>query len=174
MSITKQHCQESLCLAHIHALVGMAGAGLVSSYVQDYGVDGIFEEVVLRGSRRTLSGFPLQFQAKATTDWKLEDAHVVYDLESKTYNDIVCRSEAETSLLLVLLCLPADQSDWHSATIDCTTLRNSCYWHVPEGNPVLNEASTKRIRIPTDQLLTPSALRELLSAEKLRRLGQLA
>lgn len=152
----------------------MAGVLLGQAHVHDYGVDGNFNMVVPRGTRLVVSGFPLDFQAKSTVDWEIKDGHIVYDLESKTFNDIVSRSSAETTLLLVLLCLPKEAVDWHSVSTDCTTLRNCCYWHNIQGEPVENEASTKRIKIPTDQVLTPESLNQLLAVEKVRREGQAA
>lgn len=130
--------------------------------------------MVHRGKRRVVSGFPLDFQAKSTVDWEINENHVVYDLESKTYNDIVSRSAAETTLMLVLLCLPKNSADWHSVTADFTTLRNCCFYHTFKGTPVDNEKSTKRVKIPIAQLLTPDSLIQLLEAEKSRREKQAA
>ncbi|WP_298289526.1 DUF4365 domain-containing protein [Novosphingobium sp.] len=172
MSITIQHAKENLCAAHIHALAGMAGTAMALRYVHDYGVDGQFDPVIVRNKRRHVCGFSLPFQAKATTKWEVIDNHIVYNLESKTYNDIVCRSEAESTLLLVLLCLPKDQLLWHRIDQGFTTLQHCCYYDILKGDPVENEKSTKRIKIPVDQVLTPSVLVELLDAEKARREGQ--
>lgn len=174
MSITVQHIKENLCAAHIFAVAGMAGVGLGLRHVNDYGVDGQFDPVVIRGTRHVVSGIPLPFQAKSTIDWEIKNGLVVYDLESKTYNDIVSRTEAEATLLLVLLCLPKTATHWHSVTSRSTTLRNCCYWHHFRGDPVDNENSTKRIKIPTDQILTPESLKELLASEKARREAQAA
>jgi len=147
---------------------------LGTAHVHDYGVDGTFNEVIHRGQRRIVTGFPLDFQAKSTVNWEVKDDHVVYDLESKTYNDIVSRTAAQTTLMLVLLCLPASSRDWHSVTAEYTTLRNCCFYHTFQGTPVENENSTKRIKIPLAQLLTPDSLIQLLEAEKARREKQAA
>jgi hypothetical protein len=103
--ITEQHTEESLCFAHIYALAGIAGVNY-SADRYDYGIDGRFTPIVRRGSRLVPSGFPLDYQAKATIDWELREGKIVYDLEAKTYNDLVGRTPAETSIILVLLCLP--------------------------------------------------------------------
>lgn len=152
----------------------MAGVGLGIRNVHDYGVDGQFDPIVIRGTRRVTTGFHLPFQAKSTVDWTLQDGEIVYDLESKTYNDVVTREESESPLLLVLLCLPKTQSDWHSVAADVTTLKNCCYWHHFSGQPVQNEKSTKRIKIPSGQILTPSSLTQLLDTERARRMAQVA
>jgi len=171
LSITVQHTQESLCMAHIYAVAGVAGVNHAYKAVFDYGVDGQFDPVVLRGTRRIVSGHPLAFQAKATINWELVGDEIVYDLEAKTYDDIVTRQPSEVTMILILLCMPKDQVDWHLATPDATMLRNCCYWAVLKGGPC-GTTSSKRIRIPADQILTPDNLLELLAAEKERRLTQ--
>jgi hypothetical protein len=172
LSITLQHTQESLCIAHICAVAGMAGLDYEIGDAFDYGVDGHFYEIARRsGGRRAASGYALDFQAKATVNWELSEAHIVYDLEAKTYDDIVSREPSATTLLLVLLCLPKSQPEWHEATVSATVIRHCCYWMILAGEPCGN-ASTKRIFIPTSNILTPSALRDLLAAERIRRQSQ--
>ena len=168
MSITIQHTQESLCLAHIYAVAGVAGVVHDLRATHDYGVDGQFDPVVFRGTRRVVSGHPLAFQAKATINWELVDGHIVYDLEAKTHDDIVSQTDAEVTMLLLLLCLPKDQAAWHEATLSETTIRHCCYWHILRGSPCGN-ASSKRIYIPATNLLTPESLKALMAAEKERR-----
>lgn len=174
MPITVEHTKENLCAAHIYAICASAGVLLGNAHVHDYGVDGTFNSVVHRGKRRVVSGFPLDFQAKSTVNWEINEGYVIYDLESKTYNDIVSRSPAETTLMLVLLCLPKDSAHWHSVTSEYTTLRTCCFYHTFQGTPVDNENSTKRIKIPIAQHLTPDSLIQLLEAEKSRRERQAA
>jgi hypothetical protein len=173
LPITVQHTQESLCLAHIYALAGMAGVNFGLRSIFDYGVDGQFSPIVVRqDGRRASSGYPLDFQAKATTDWELRGDTIVYDLEAKTYDDMVSRQTSETTLVLILLCLPRTQAEWHETTGSATTLRHCCYWQILQGEPCGN-ASTKRIFIPVANMLTADAVRALLAAERERRLGQL-
>ncbi len=174
MSITAQHTQENLCLAHIYALAGMAGANHLVRHVHDYGVDGQFVPVVQRADGRIAqSGYPLDFQAKATINWELKEGQIVYDLEAKTYNDMVSREPSETTLILILLCLPKSAVEWHEASEAATVIRHCCYWEIFQGD-LCGNTSTKRVFIPTDQLLTPDALRDLLAFERNRRQSQSA
>jgi Domain of unknown function (DUF4365) len=76
----------------------------------DYGVDGSFDEVVVCQNRRVESGFSLSFQLQASTQWQINnDRQVVYDLEVKTYNDLILRRSirAATLCILILLALPS-------------------------------------------------------------------
>jgi hypothetical protein len=171
LPITEQHTEETLCIAHIYALAGVAGVNYAVKKAYDYGVDGQFTSVVARGNRLIDTGFPLDFQAKATVDWNLEDDKIVYDLEAKTYNDIAQRTEAESTMILILLCLPKSRDDWHATSCNETIMRHCCYWYAIVGDQTANTA-TKRIRVPTDNLLTPKRLNELLALERARRESQ--
>ena len=139
-------------MAHIYALAGMAGVNY-STTRYDYGIDGHFNPVVKYGNRMVQTGFALDFQAKATVDWSLKVDKIVYDLEAKNYNDMVLRTPAESSLVLILLCLPKNREGWHGATHNETILRHCCYWFLVEGEPTPND-STQRIYIPRENLLT--------------------
>jgi hypothetical protein len=170
MPLTWQHIQETLCLSHIYAVAGMAGVDYRIDHKFDYGVDGEFRPVVMHGKRRRLTGFPLDFQAKASVKWTRANGCIAYDLEAKTYNDMVLRTPEETTLRLILLCLPRDKESWHEASYDDTKMRHCCYWHVLTGLPTAND-HTQRIFIPTENLFTPDNLNALLEAEKKRLQG---
>ncbi len=148
----------------------MAGVNVALQATQDYGVDGQFEKVVIRNGRRICNGFGLPFQAKATVNWERANGHIAYHLEAKTFNDMGMREDDESTLLLILLCLPREQHAWHSVSHSSTVLSHCCYWHVIRNQQTSNAAS-KLILIPEDQLLTPEALHELLDVERQRRVG---
>jgi hypothetical protein len=140
--------------------------------VHDYGVDGTFHQVTIRTqidnagktrARRLNSGFNLEFQCKASADWTEEADAIVYDLEAKTYNDLVQRSTTQnaTPLILILMCLPEDEAEWFLLTEEHLFLRKCCYWHRLTGSETGN-THQKRIRIPRVQILDPVAVTGLL------------
>ena len=166
--ITDQHVCEALSRAHVLAVAAGAGASLelraaMGSREFDYGVDGTFHEVQTVGGRTAESGFPLDFQLKASTRWSSTREGVVYDLEAPAYNDLARRAAATgaTPIILVLLCLPEDPKLWVALSENELILRKCCYWHVVTGQLTEN-TSTVRITIPAEQLLTPEALRGLI------------
>jgi hypothetical protein len=168
--LTVQDAKEIMCLAHIYATAGMARVAF-SADVKDYGVDGTFKVIKQRGTAQVPSGIPLDYQAKATVNWKLVGSEIVYDLDARAYNNIVERKAADTTMILILLCLPPDFEKWHEATTDTTTLRHCCYWWVESGE-LTDKTSKQRIKIPQANLFTPDMLLKLLEAERLRREGQ--
>jgi hypothetical protein len=121
----------SLSRAHIEAIAAKVGVKVEYRSATDYGVDGTFHPIQVLDKRRIESGYPLDFQAKATINWELDDTHVVYDMEVKTFNDLIERSErpASTPLILILLLLPKNESDWVQLTEAETLLKHCCYWY---------------------------------------------
>jgi Domain of unknown function (DUF4365) len=165
--LTEPHAKETLCAAHIHATAGMARVNLSCRLMFDYGVDGVFENILdIHEGRLIPSPFTVAYQAKASVDWIEEDDCIVYDLESGAYNDIATRPEKASTLILILLCLPKDTQKWHAIDADeqHTLLKHYCYWHVFKGEPTPNKYK-QRIRIPKDQIFTPDALKFLLAVE---------
>ncbi|GAB4197756.1 MAG: hypothetical protein Fur006_46740 [Coleofasciculaceae cyanobacterium] len=164
--LTDQHIAEALSRAYVRAIAGRAGLNLaIREY--DYGVDGSFDEVIVRQNRRVESGFSLSFQLKASTQWQLNSTHIVYDLEAKTYNDLILRRSMRAAIpcILILLALPSDPTQWLMCEESEIRLRGTCYWEYLSGNLTENRSSV-RIRIPRSQRLTPESLLTLMENVK--------
>lgn len=169
--ITQQHTQESLSRSYIHAIAGTAGVNLHVGREFDYGFDGTFRPVTVRGKRRIESGFPVDFQLKCTKNWKHEDTNVAYSIETKTYNDLVTRDPDGIGAVLILLCVPDDHLTWVEVSEDFIKMQHCCYYTVLSGAPVTDEESTKKILIARTNILTPDSLNDLLAAERTRKTG---
>jgi hypothetical protein len=164
--LTDQHIAEALSRAYVRAIAGRAGLNLaIREY--DYGVDGSFDEVVVRQNRRVESGFSLSFQLKASTQWQLDFTDAIYDLEAKTYNDLILRRSmrAATACILILLALPIDSAQWLICEESELRLQGTCYWAYLSGSLSENRTSV-RIRIPRSQRLTPESLLTLIENVK--------
>jgi hypothetical protein len=166
--LTDQHVTEAISRAYVRAIAGRAGLNLaIREY--DYGVDGSFDEVVVRQNRRVESGFSLSFQLKASTQWQFDGTQVVYDLEAKTYNDWILRRSmrAATPCILILLALPSDSGQWLICEKTQLRLQGTCYWEYLSGSLSENRASV-RIRVPRSQRLKPESLLTLMENVKTR------
>ncbi len=160
--ITEKHAAERLSRAYVQAIA--AGAGLNIAVTDlDYGVDGTFHDVRVCNGRHFQSGYPLDFQLKASKGWTIDNGHVVYDIEAKTFNDLERRrkSPGSTPFILMLLCLPDSPSEWCAFTEEQLLMKRCCYWFVPDETFTEN-TSTIRIRIPRDHLVTPEVIREIM------------
>ena len=166
--ITKQHRQEQLSRAYVHAVTAHAGLIFEPAAI-DYGVDGSIRVVQMReGGRLLACGHSIDVQLKATTDWTFDNDDVVYDVEAKTYNDLVDRFNEPrgTPMVLILMCLPKNEVDWLSITADNLILRNCCFWCHIVGARTDNTA-TQRIRIPRSHMFDQASVGELL--DKVRK-----
>jgi hypothetical protein len=163
--LPQQTIEEQLSLTHIQAVTVQAGVNI--SYCQsDYGVDGTFRPILIRGSRRMTAGIALDFQLKASINCIVESEHIVYDLEAKTYNDLIDRrinsSNTTIPCILLLKVLPSAPSQWLTVSETALNLNGGCYWAYLDGAISIN-AKTVRIRIPRDQLFSPESLQWMLN-----------
>lgn len=164
--LTDQHIAEDLSRAYVQAVAAKAGVNL-STRVHDYGVDGTFHPIRIVNGRRAEAGFPLDFQLKASKNWTMNEEHAVYDLEVKTYNDLILRKSTSGAIpcILILLCLPENPQEWLEISEEQLLLRRCCYWHYLTGDLTEN-TETIRVRIPKAQRLTLESLLALLQRVK--------
>lgn len=179
MVLTIQHTKEGLSRAYVSAVAYKAGVNLsLGDDGFDYGVDGTFKAISWVQNKRRNSGVNLEFQMKATQQWRLDGADIVYNLVVPAYRDLVLRMRDYRSernclpKILVLFCLPTTDAGWVECASEALTLRHCCYWSILEGDPRenLSAASKIQIRIPATQQLTPDAVRELLLRVKENRI----
>lgn len=161
--LPEPNTKEILGGAFIRAIAGMARVNLgFDEY--DCGVDGTFKRIIKSKNGIVPSGFPIDYQLKSTTKWKIENNHVVYNLEVKNYNDMVLRNNggASSPLILILLCLPRDKQSWLTINEDMLTMKKCCYWHLIK-NDESDNTSTVTIKIPTTNVFDPETLKNLMS-----------
>jgi hypothetical protein len=161
--LTIPHCKESLSRAYVTAVVGRSRNNLLWGREFDYGVDGSVRILEKRGARIREIGMGFDFQSKSTTDWEIDGADVVYDLEASAYNDLVERAgSGGFPFLLVLLCLPKNDAGWLDVSADKLILQKCAYWAKLNG-ALTNNTATCRIRIPIANVFTPEAVIGILS-----------
>lgn len=159
MSLPLNHKMEHLNSAYVRAVAAKAGANCTKPEY-DYGVDlRIIKVQTKPDGGFTETGILFHCQLKATTNLKVEDDYVVYDMEVGAYNKLV---EWEVGwIILIVFKLPKDEREWLSVTEDVLCMKDCCYWIHLIGETSTNESS-KRIRIPRNQLFDPQAVTDLL------------
>jgi hypothetical protein len=162
----QQIIQELLSVAHVQAVAARAGVS-ISNFDKDFGIDGTFRQIATIGNRRFTSGYALDFQLKASTNYTLELEYIVYDLEVKTYNDLVQRrlSSDATPCILILKVLPLDAEQWLTTAAEGLFLGGACYWEYLQGELSQNKQSV-RIRIPRAQELSTESLLRLMTSAR--------
>lgn len=128
--------------------------------IDDDSVDFMLRRRGMRSSAN-VSSPQLEVQLKSTTapDWKQNE--LIYDLDVTTYNRM-CDADRHCPMALFVVVLPTNRADWATEAPDSLTLQHSAYWlHVGAAPKSLN-ASTKRVKIPRTQRVTPAAMHDLL------------
>lgn len=100
-------------------------------------------------TRYTYDSRYIDLQLKATTENSIinETNSIKYDLEAKSFNDLVERKTNGTApLVLILFVLPNDPNNWVEIDQDEIKLRKNAYWFTPE-NGTLPTSNNSRIRI---------------------------
>jgi hypothetical protein len=159
--LTQPHREESLCRAYVQAVAAQAGLNF-SWLAYDYGIDMTLRTVERVGEHYMDVGMPLDLQLKATTRAKVRPSHVVYDLEAKTYKHLRL-SQNEGARILVLLVLPANESEWLSQSVDELILRRCAYWMSLRGMPKTKAKKSIRITIPTENVFSVQAVQSLMT-----------
>lgn len=161
MSIPIQSIEESISVSWVGAIVSRAGASF-DIVNQDYGVDLTVRRVDSIGGKRMDMGGVFDCQLKATINWEKDDTYVVYDLDAETYNKLLYRkNNSAIPCFFVVMCLPRDKKDWICVSEESLTIKKCCYYFSVHGKPTKNK-STIRVRIPRQQLLTPSTVNDLI------------
>lgn len=99
----------------------------------------------------------IDIQLKATTVNSIIDEpdYIRYDLESKSYNDLILRQQNGIApLILILFVLPSDQNAWVDIDDSELRLRKQAFWYIPPANSEFTENEYRiRITIPKENRL---------------------
>lgn len=162
--ITEQHIKEVISKGYIDSLIAYAGFNSYN-YDKDYGLDGGFEEVKIRGGRHVSGGFKVDFQLKASSNIEIKNNLVIYDLEVKNYNDLI-DTDVGTPRILFLYMLPKDEHNYISVNIDKTEFQNCAVWISLKGQEFSNNEEKKRIKIPIENIVTRDSLKNIMIMAK--------
>ena len=155
-----QTIEELISMSYVSAVIARSGFS-PNTIAKDYGVDLEVRHIGIHGTKRVDLGVILEFQLKASINWEVDDSHVIFDLEADAYNRLVFRRDnSSTPCALVVCCLPKEKSHWLNVCENELIIKKCCYYHFIEGEETRN-SSSKRIRIPRKQLLTPQSICDL-------------
>lgn len=152
-----QTIEELISTSYVSAIIARSGFS-PNSVAKDYGVDLEVRRIGVHGNKRIDLGVMLELQLKASINWEIDDSHIMFDLEADAYNRLVFRRDnSSTPCALIVCCLPKDEGSWLTVCEDELVIKKCCYYYFVDG-PETNNKSSKRIRIPRTQLLTPQAI----------------
>lgn len=145
--------QEQLSRAYARAVIFNAGFRLSSPEVDDHGIDGTIVDPNRRGVNR------VDFQLKATTQYAINDDHIVYDLRVEDYNRLIIADDVPRVLIVYIM--PADTGEWLAQSDDELCLRKCAYWLSLMGEPRTQNVSHKRVFVPPSDVFSCGGLPDL-------------
>lgn len=164
MSLTREHIQEELSVAYISAVAAKAGYDCQNYGKKDYGIDIQVNPITIGSDNsRYYDGTPLRIQAKATQNFgEGNDEFISFVLKARNYN-ILARAEKNFPIILVLYCMPNEESDWLDVRDDGITLKHCGYWYSLFGKELTKNTSSVTIKIPRSQIFSESTLNSIMT-----------
>lgn len=164
--MTEEFRKQQYGRAYVLAVAAQAGVNHAIPD-NDFGVDGEFRSVRFDSIRKRYfdESCTIDYQLKSTVNAIFEDEVLKYDLEVKTYQDLIV--ERIMPMILILYVMPREEAEWLNVTSNKTVLKRCAWWCSLQGFPDTSNTDRIRISIPIHQILTPETLRELL--DKTRR-----
>jgi hypothetical protein len=152
MYITQR--MEQFSKAYVRAVVSCAGFQVCSPEVDDDSIDG---QIVSREGRRPR----LEFQLKATCEEPPETPEIAFPLPIKNYDDL--RQETIVPRILIVLMMPSGENDWLRQSEAELALRRCAYWRSLHGEPDVENATNKTVKIRRAQMFSVEQVREIMA-----------
>jgi hypothetical protein len=161
--LTRNHRQEALSRAYVHAIAARCGLVCSATREYDYGIDLTLHQIARHGRHYWDEGFRLDLQLKSTIERKVvrsQDA-VAYDLEAKAYAGLRDPSAGDYRIL-VLVVFPTNESLWTSQAEEHLLIRGSAYWLWLQGQPASTNIRTVRLSIPRTNVFSVEGVKALM------------
>lgn len=162
MDTYNTNCQEDLHISYIEAICASTGISYDTQRHDEDSTDGIIKKNIVFPEGFSIDSM-LRIQLKSTSSPHLYQDHgdyISYKLKAKNYNDL-CRT-ATTPIILGLLVLPEDQSDWVQLTDEELIIKGKMYWASFAGNECIDNTSSKTVKIDKRNIINKETLPMIL------------
>jgi hypothetical protein len=158
--LTRNLIESELSLAYLQAVAARIG---YSVDIPRHDFDSIDAVISAKGKicDEGKNSPKIEVQLKATFNWEINHQNQIpFKLEIKNYNDL--RAETVLPRLLILLCLPKNESEWLFQDKDQLILKHCAYYLYLKNEPEVTNEKTKTVYFPANQILTTDKLKELM------------
>jgi len=160
--LSENDIKAELSYAYLHAVTARAGVAcsVANRHLDGAGVDAQIDiKECFPNSRVT--EFSMHFQLKATSSASEVESGCHFDVRVAHYDKL--RSiKVYIPRFLAVLALPKDDANWLTVDAEQLISRRCARWVSLRGAPETDHTATVRVTLPTANLLTPAALRELV------------
>lgn len=155
--------REDMSVAYLQAICACNGYSLEDVKHDNYGVDC---HVVCKGkagpsSLKNDSMIHIQLKSSGSKISVDTAGNLNYPLEMKNYENLR-DTDSFIPKILVLLHMNLLKTDWIDQNKDRLEIRKGAYWYNLKGMPAVSNKSSVTITVPSGNLLTPEALKDLM------------
>ena len=151
--LTDNDREAELSFAYLAALAAKADYTCQRGPQPD--VDSI--DATIRSGDSMRTQFDVQLKATSAPDRKEDGLH--FRLSRKNYNDLI-NTTRTTPLILLVLELPSDETEWLECSVEHVTMRRCGWWaSLPGSEPT--DAASRMIVVPTVQRFGPGGIAPL-------------
>lgn len=154
---------EDIHISYISALCASAGISYDIQRHDDDSTDGVIKKTITLPNE-SLFEASLRIQLKSTYSPSMyteKDDVITYSLKVKNYNDL-CR-KATTPIILGLLILPEDDSEWVQCNLEELLIKGRMYWADFSSSHESTNKNTVTVSIPKTNIVNQDFLLEALS-----------
>ncbi len=160
MHTTQQ--MEDLHISYIAALCAASGVSYDIQRHDDDSTDGIIKKRIILGEGLFCdSSVRIQLKSTASaSQYEDKGDHIRYRLRVKNYNDLCMR--ATTPIILGLLILPEDDSEWVRWSTEELLIKGCMYWAEFSGEEKEDKDSSVYVRIPKENIFNRETMLNIL------------
>ena len=120
--------KEDISISYISAICAHAGIAYEISRHDDDSTDGLLKKCIeINDGKKFYSELRIQLKATSSpSQYEDKGDYINYKLKVKNYNDLCC--PATTPIILGLLILPEDYSEWVHWTQEDLLIKGCMYW----------------------------------------------
>lgn len=154
--------KEELSICYLKTIAAINGIALEPQLHDEDSIDVILKKTVMVSSGTSfISLISVQLKAtSSTSQYSIGDNEITYKLKVKNYNDL-CGS-ATTPVILALLILPDDASEWVAWDEEELILKGKMFWLSLRGQEKSENTDTVTVRIPLANRLSIDSIEGLL------------
>ncbi len=152
--------EEDLSISYLRAIAAQAQVTFELNHRDEDSKDVDLKQQTVNDSGEPFNvEFSVQLKATYTLDDETSDS-IKYPLRVKNYNDL-CQKGC-TDIILCLLVLPKDPSEWVNQTPNDLILKRCMYWVSLKGKSPSSNTTTVTIDIPKKNIMSVETLKQMI------------
>lgn len=144
---------EQLSIAYVKAVASFCGYNTAKPEIDDDSVD---LTIISSAGKKP----KLDIQLKASGGLDCTGTNITFPLKVKNYNDL--RAETFAPRILIVLCMPDQQTDWIEHSVNSLLIKKCAYWLSLKNMPETSNTTSVSLSIPITNIVSPEGLHQIM------------